>query len=320
MTSPTASARRRRCGRPTSARRVPRRCSRTSSATRSRRSGTRSCILDRAPRRGAQARRAKEVIHRQTEHLTRLVDDLLDVTRISRGKIELRRARVEIADVVRRTVRGQPRRLLERAASSCTLDLPLGAGRGSTATRRASRRSSATCSTTRPSSRLRVGAVSLSVASRDGWARVIRVTDTGGGIDPELARAHVRAVRSRRAGPRANGGRARSRARARERARRAPRRERCALTARVAGGGASSWCRCRPRPAAREPLAPARHRGDDEATGAGDRGQPRFGQSLADVLELGGHRAQVARDGRTGIEMARRLKPTWCCATSACRT
>ena len=33
------------------------------------------------------------------------------------------------------------------------------------------------------------------------------------------------------------------------------------------------------------------------------------GQSLADVLELGGHRAQVARDGRTGIEMARRLKP-----------
>lgn len=32
---------------------------------------------------------ARDVIDRQMEHLTRLVDDLLDVSRISRGKIEL---------------------------------------------------------------------------------------------------------------------------------------------------------------------------------------------------------------------------------------
>jgi CheY-like chemotaxis protein len=43
------------------------------------------------------------VIGRQVDHLTRLVDDLLDVTRISRGRIELQRARVDLRDVVRST-------------------------------------------------------------------------------------------------------------------------------------------------------------------------------------------------------------------------
>jgi signal transduction histidine kinase len=47
--------------------------------------------------------RAREVLRRQTEHLTRLVDDLLDVTRISRGKIVLHRERLDVRDVVRRT-------------------------------------------------------------------------------------------------------------------------------------------------------------------------------------------------------------------------
>ena len=50
-----------------------------------------------------QAVRAQSVIERQTDHLTRLVDDLLDVTRIARGKVELRRERVDLRDLVRRT-------------------------------------------------------------------------------------------------------------------------------------------------------------------------------------------------------------------------
>ncbi|HSJ97933.1 MAG TPA: PAS domain S-box protein, partial [Myxococcota bacterium] len=50
-------------------------------------------LLDRAGGNEALARRAREVIRRQTDHLTRLVDDLLDVTRIARGKVTLRRER-----------------------------------------------------------------------------------------------------------------------------------------------------------------------------------------------------------------------------------
>ena len=38
-----------------------------------------------------------EVVTRQVHHLTRLVDDLLDVSRISHGKIELRKQEVELS-------------------------------------------------------------------------------------------------------------------------------------------------------------------------------------------------------------------------------
>ena len=59
-------------------------------------------LLDRVPPEGDTARRAREILHRQSEHLTRLVDDLLDISRISHGKIELRRTRIDVREVVRR--------------------------------------------------------------------------------------------------------------------------------------------------------------------------------------------------------------------------
>ena len=46
-------------------------------------------------------RRARSVIAHQTEHLTRLVGDLLDVTRGALGKIELVRSSIEVASAVR---------------------------------------------------------------------------------------------------------------------------------------------------------------------------------------------------------------------------
>ena len=46
------------------------------------------------------AERERTVIERQVKHLTRLVDDLLDVSRIVRGKVELKRERVNISDVI----------------------------------------------------------------------------------------------------------------------------------------------------------------------------------------------------------------------------
>ncbi|MBB3223618.1 response regulator [Pseudoduganella umbonata] len=44
---------------------------------------------------------ARRVILRQTDHMVRLVDDLLDVSRISQGKITLRRAQVELCGLLR---------------------------------------------------------------------------------------------------------------------------------------------------------------------------------------------------------------------------
>jgi signal transduction histidine kinase len=42
----------------------------------------------------------RDVVDRQVNHLTRLVDDLLDVSRITRDKIELRRERVDLSEIV----------------------------------------------------------------------------------------------------------------------------------------------------------------------------------------------------------------------------
>jgi signal transduction histidine kinase/CheY-like chemotaxis protein len=53
-------------------------------------------ITGRAPPGSEQARRALAVIDRQVHQLTRLVDDLLDVTRIAHGKIRLKRERVDL--------------------------------------------------------------------------------------------------------------------------------------------------------------------------------------------------------------------------------
>ena len=44
------------------------------------------------------------MVERQVQHLARLVDDLLDVSRITRGKISLRKEPVDLATVVARAV------------------------------------------------------------------------------------------------------------------------------------------------------------------------------------------------------------------------
>jgi two-component system CheB/CheR fusion protein len=61
-------------------------------------------LLDHTSPGSAPAKNARSIVQRQVEHLTRLVDDLLDVTRISRGKIQLRRQQVDLSDAVSRTV------------------------------------------------------------------------------------------------------------------------------------------------------------------------------------------------------------------------
>jgi signal transduction histidine kinase len=45
--------------------------------------------------------RLREMLQRQVRHLSRLVDDLLDVSRVTRGKVQLRRQRIDMAQLVR---------------------------------------------------------------------------------------------------------------------------------------------------------------------------------------------------------------------------
>jgi PAS domain S-box-containing protein len=68
---------------------------------------------------------AIEIMERQVGQMVRLVDDLLDVGRISRGKIELRRERVELASIAHSAL-DTVRPLLERMGHALKITMPPG--------------------------------------------------------------------------------------------------------------------------------------------------------------------------------------------------
>jgi signal transduction histidine kinase len=67
--------------------------------------------------------RALDLVDRQVEHLVRLIDDLLDVSRITRGAITLRREIVNLADVVSRAIETN-RPLIDAKRHSLVVELP----------------------------------------------------------------------------------------------------------------------------------------------------------------------------------------------------
>jgi PAS domain S-box-containing protein len=71
-------------------------------------------VLKHAVAGSEKARRAQSVIERQVGQLSRLVDDLLDMTRISRNKVHLQRERLELNELVRHTT-DDHRELFERS-------------------------------------------------------------------------------------------------------------------------------------------------------------------------------------------------------------
>ncbi|HEV7508107.1 MAG TPA: ATP-binding protein [Thermoanaerobaculia bacterium] len=66
---------------------------------------------------------AIEMIDRQLHQLTRLVDDLLDMSRITRGKIELRKERVELATIVKGAIEAS-RPLIDQRDHELTVTIP----------------------------------------------------------------------------------------------------------------------------------------------------------------------------------------------------
>ena len=71
----------------------------------------------------ANQRWAREVIERQTQHLTRLVDDLLDVSRITRGKVTLQREPLNLTTIIHRAVETS-RPLIDTRKHLLTITLP----------------------------------------------------------------------------------------------------------------------------------------------------------------------------------------------------
>lgn len=139
-------------------------------------------LLERAPPDGEVGRRARAILHRQSEHLTRLVDDLLDVARIHQGKIELRRSRIDARDPVRRVCEDMNQALEERgvalyvAESSIPIWIDADAAR---MVQMVGNLVNNALKFTDPGGEVHVGVRKVGVACE------VSVRDSGAGIDPE---------------------------------------------------------------------------------------------------------------------------------------
>jgi two-component system CheB/CheR fusion protein len=80
-------------------------------------------ILQRLPSGSERAPASLAIIDRQVAHLTRVVDDLLDATRIARGKIRLLRRHLELGELVRYTMEDHRTSFQERGVFlRCDID------------------------------------------------------------------------------------------------------------------------------------------------------------------------------------------------------
>ena len=142
-------------------------------------------ILKRDPG-GAQEKHALEVLDRQIGQLVRLVDDLLDVTRIARNKIQLRRSPVDFNDLVRRTLDDYRFLFGERSIAVETMfttePLPIHGDRERLAQVIGNLLQNA-AKFTPVGGRVQIG---TAIPSRG--RTVLRILDNGAGIDPALLR------------------------------------------------------------------------------------------------------------------------------------
>ncbi len=126
--------------------------------------------------------REREILDRQVGHMVRLVDDLLDVSRIIRGSVELRRARVDLAEVVADAIETASA-LIERRGHR--LEAHVQAGLVLDADRDRLKQVFVNLLTNAAKYTEPGGRVAIEADREDGNA-LVRVSDSGRGIAPEL--------------------------------------------------------------------------------------------------------------------------------------
>jgi PAS domain S-box-containing protein len=126
---------------------------------------------------------ARAVIERQTKHLVRLVDDLLDVSRMVRGQITLQRRPVELAEIVNNAVETS-RPLIRLRRHHLTVQIPEEPVRLEADLTRVSQVISNLLNNAAKYTD-DGGQIRLDAAVDNGLV-IIRVRDTGLGVDPDL--------------------------------------------------------------------------------------------------------------------------------------
>ena len=130
-----------------------------------------------------ESRHDIDVIVRQVTHLVRLVDDLLDVSRVARGKVQLDKTRLELACIVERALEATMT-LFQAEGQFIEVDVP---GEGLAIEGDEVRLTQVLDNLLSNASRYTPpgGKVRVTGARHDDWI-VLRVRDTGVGIDPNL--------------------------------------------------------------------------------------------------------------------------------------
>ncbi len=119
------------------------------------------------------------VMHRQLAHMVRLIDDLLDVSRITRGKLELKRQKISLATAIGAAVEAS-RPLIERKQQTLSVNIRDGAMCSDADLTRIAQVISNLLNN---ASNYTPGGGSIELdAERDGDSAVIRVRDNGIGI------------------------------------------------------------------------------------------------------------------------------------------
>jgi signal transduction histidine kinase/CheY-like chemotaxis protein len=125
----------------------------------------------------------REMVERQVKNLARLVDDLLDVSRITQGNIRLRKEVVDLGTILERAV-DATRPLIESRAHELTVDLPQEPVRLEADPTRleqiVSNLLNNAAKYTMPGGHIRLS------AKRYGKEAVIRVRDNGIGVPPDV--------------------------------------------------------------------------------------------------------------------------------------
>jgi len=260
-------------------------------------------VLERAGTGDDRGRRAMAVIERQARQLSRLVDDLLDVTRVVRGKIRLRTERADLAELVRSAVEDH-RGLFARAG----VELAYDPGSPVFVDADASRLAQVVGNLLQNAAKFTPRDGRVRVEVRAGERAEIRVTDTGAGMTAEtLARIFEPFMQADTTLDRSRGGLGLGLALAKG-------------LAELHGGGIRAhsegpglgaefvvWIPVA-RPRAPEP-APVRAAAPGARRVLVVEDNVDAAQSLRDALELDGHEVAVAGTGPEGLAMARGFAP-----------
>jgi len=140
-------------------------------------------ILDSAAAGTEQALRAQAVLHRQIDHLTRLVEDLLDITRLTSGKFRLQRETLDLDELAQRVVEDYRPAFDEAGIALHTRASPSKVWVSGDRTRLSQAIGNLLQNVLKFTPR--GGEATVSVA-RSGGQAMLRVEDTGLGIAPEI--------------------------------------------------------------------------------------------------------------------------------------